>query len=69
MKPPVAAGRGSGGKSFSIVPGSPDDSILLYRMESTEPGIMMPELGRTLVDEEGVALIRQWIEEMTARDF
>lgn len=64
MKPPVAAGKGSGGKSFSIVPGKPDDSILLYRMESTEPGIMMPELGRTLVDEEGVALIREWIESL-----
>jgi uncharacterized repeat protein (TIGR03806 family) len=68
MKPPVAAGRGSGGKSFSIVPGRPDDSILLYRMESTEPGILMPELGRTLVDEEGIVLIREWIKEMTAQD-
>jgi uncharacterized repeat protein (TIGR03806 family) len=64
MKPPVAAGKGSGGKSFSIVPGNPDDSILLYRMESTEPGILMPELGRTLVDEEGAALIREWIESL-----
>ncbi|TVP98627.1 MAG: hypothetical protein EA359_18015 [Balneolaceae bacterium] len=64
MKPPVAAGRGSGGKSFSIVPGHPDDSILLYRMESAEPGIMMPEIGRTIVDREAVELIREWIEGM-----
>ncbi len=62
MKPPVAAGRGSGGKSFSLVPGKPDESILLYRMESAEPGIMMPELGRTVIDAKGVALIREWIE-------
>jgi len=63
-KPPVAAGRGSGGKQFSIVPGDPENSILLYRMESTEPGVMMPELGRTIVDKEAVELIRTWIAEM-----
>jgi uncharacterized repeat protein (TIGR03806 family) len=63
-KPPVAAGRGSGGRSYGIVPGRPDESILLYRIESREPGVMMPELGRRLTDEEGVALIRAWIAGM-----
>jgi uncharacterized repeat protein (TIGR03806 family) len=63
-KPPVAAGRGSGGRAFGIVPGQPDASILLYRIESTEPEIRMPELGRSLVDEQGLALIRQWIAEL-----
>lgn len=67
-KPPVAAGRGSGGKSFSVVPGNPEDSILLYRMVSTEPGIMMPEIGRTLVHSEAVELIREWINGMDAGD-
>jgi uncharacterized repeat protein (TIGR03806 family) len=60
-KPPVAAGRGSGGRSFGIVPGRPDESILLHRIESKEPGVMMPELSRRLVDEQGVALVRSWI--------
>jgi uncharacterized repeat protein (TIGR03806 family) len=60
-KPPVAAGRGSGGRSFGIVPGHPDQSILLHRIESREPGVMMPEISRRLVDEEGVALVRSWI--------
>ncbi len=63
-KPPVAAGRGTGGRLFDIVPGKPDESIFLYRMLSTDPGVMMPELPRRLVDEEGVALIREWITEM-----
>jgi uncharacterized repeat protein (TIGR03806 family) len=63
-KAPVAAGKGSGGRLYSIVPGQPDQSILLYRIESTHPGIMMPELGRTLVHEEGVALVRKWITEL-----
>lgn len=63
-KPPVAAGRGSGNRKYGIVPGKPAESILLYRMESNDPGIRMPELGRQLMHEEGVALIRQWIREM-----
>ncbi len=60
-KSPVAAGKGSGGRSFGIVPGKPDESILVYRMESDDPGIMMPELGRVIPHKEGVALIREWI--------
>lgn len=63
-KPPVAAGRGSGGRLFGIVPGRPDDSILVFRLESTEADVKMPELGRNLVDAEGVALIREWIAAM-----
>ena len=34
---------------------------LLYRMASTEPGVAMPELGRTVPHAEGVQLIRDWI--------
>lgn len=60
-KPPVAAGRGSGGLQYSIVPGHPDASILYYRMASTDPGAMMPELGRKLMHKEGLELIKDWI--------
>ncbi len=60
-KPPVAAGRGSGGRAFAIVPGQPDASIMMFRLESVEPDIRMPELGRNLVDAEGAALVRAWI--------
>lgn len=63
-KPPVAAGAGTGGRSFGIMPGKPDDSIMLFRISSAEPGIMMPELGRTSVHKEGAALIRDWIASM-----
>lgn len=63
-KPPVAAGRGSGGLKYGIVPGKPDESILVHRIESLDPGVMMPEVGRKMMHEEGVELIRQWIEEM-----
>ncbi|MEO1047259.1 MAG: SO2930 family diheme c-type cytochrome [Pseudomonadota bacterium] len=63
-KPPVAAGRGAGGHKVSILPGDPDASILVYRMSATEPGVAMPELGRSTNDEEGIAVIRQWVEGM-----
>jgi mono/diheme cytochrome c family protein len=63
-KRPVAAGRGSAGFAFSIEPGHPERSILLHRMQSTDPAVMMPELGRSLVDERAIALMRQWIAGM-----
>ena len=66
-KPPIAAGRGTGGRPYSIVPGAPDDSILVYRMETTDPATRMPETGRSLTHREGVDLIRQWIATLPGR--
>lgn len=63
-KLPIAAGSGTGGKTFGIVPGAPDESILMHRIESVNPAAMMPELGRSLQHKEGAALIREWISEM-----
>ena len=63
-KPPVAAGRGSGNLDYTIVPQYPDQSILIFRMESTDPGTMMPELGRKMVHKEGIDLVKKWIQEM-----
>jgi uncharacterized repeat protein (TIGR03806 family) len=63
-KPPVAAGGGAGDRLYGIVPGEPDASILVYRMQSLEPDEMMPELGRSLVHDEGVSLVRDWIAAM-----
>ncbi|MFA6218455.1 MAG: SO2930 family diheme c-type cytochrome [Erythrobacter sp.] len=63
-KRPVAAGRGAGGLLFDIVPGDPDRSILPYRMSTVEGGIAMPEIGKSTVDEEGLAVVRRWIEAM-----
>jgi uncharacterized repeat protein (TIGR03806 family) len=65
-KAPVAAGRGSGNRKYSIVPGKPQESILLYRMEADDPAIRMPELGRQLPHREGIELIRQWIRHLKA---
>ena len=64
-KPPVAAGGGAGDLRYAIVPGQPEESILLYRMRSDKPDEMMPELGRSLIHSEGVDLISRWIAEMS----
>ena len=60
-KSPVAAGTGTGGRQVGVFPGQPDESIFVYRMASTEPEAMMPELGRSLAHAEGVDLISDWI--------
>lgn len=63
-KGPVSAGAGAGGLDFDLVPGSPDKSILYYRMNSTEPGTAMPELARSMIHTEGVELIKDWIKHL-----
>ncbi len=63
-KHPTAAGRGSGALRLVVSPGAPEASILAYRMASLEPGVAMPELGRALSDEPGVALVQDWIAAM-----
>ncbi len=62
-KSPASAGN-VGRLLYDIVPGDPAASVLLYRMNSTEPKVMMPQYGRSLIHQEGVALIREWIDSM-----
>ena len=64
-KPPIAAGSGSGGRLYSIVPGHANQSILSFRLSSTKPAAMMPELGRALTHKEGVELIDKWINSLS----
>jgi uncharacterized repeat protein (TIGR03806 family) len=64
LKSPVSAGGGAGGLNYDIVPGDAAQSILAYRMNSTEPGTAMPELARTIIHKEAVSLIVDWINKM-----
>lgn len=64
MKTPIAAGKGSGELDYDILPGKAKESILWYRIASTDPGIMMPELGRKLNHKEGIQLIEDWINSL-----
>lgn len=63
-KLPIAAGAGTGSRRWGIRPGHPEDSILVYRMESDEADKMMPEIGRTTVHKEGAKLIADWVAAM-----
>jgi hypothetical protein len=67
-KRPGSASHGTGGLTYDIVPGDHSRSILWYRMHTDDPGAMMPQLGRALVDREAVALIAAWIDGMEPED-
>ena len=41
---------------------------MIFRMESQDPGIQMPELPLMTLDTEGIALIRAWIAAMEPQD-
>ncbi len=62
---PNSAGR-VGTLIYDLVPGRPEESILVARMESTRPKEMMPQIGRSVVHEEGVALVREWVRSLPA---
>lgn len=48
-----------------IEPGDPANSVLFFRLTTTEEQYRMPLLGRTLQHDEGVALIEEWINSLT----
>jgi uncharacterized repeat protein (TIGR03806 family) len=50
-----------------ITPGNPSKSIMHFRLSSNDESERMPLLGRTIVHDEGVALIEQWINSLTQR--
>jgi uncharacterized repeat protein (TIGR03806 family) len=62
-KSPNSAGR-VGNLVYDLVPGKPEESILVARMESTRPKEMMPQIGRSVVHQEGLALIREWVRSL-----
>lgn len=48
-----------------IKPGSIERSMLYYRINTTSESYRMPLHGRTLIHDEGVALMEQWINSLT----
>ncbi len=49
------------GDNYDVVPGSPDTSIMVCRVGTTNSKYKMPLLGGNLVDQNGLTLIRDWI--------
>lgn len=50
---------------FVINAGNANRSELIYRVNSNEGSVMMPIIGRTLIHEEGVQLIKDWINSLS----
>ena len=65
-KLPISAGGATCGRTFDIVPGAPDQSVMTCRVASTDPAVRMPPLGTKLPDDEGVALLSEWIASLPA---
>jgi uncharacterized repeat protein (TIGR03806 family) len=60
-KRPSSASGATCGHEVDILPGDPSHSIYMCRVESTDSRVQMPPLGRNLVHDEGVELLRAWI--------
>ena len=48
-----------------IKPGATNRSMLFYRLNTTEESFRMPLHGRTIIHEEGVAMMQEWINSLT----
>jgi uncharacterized repeat protein (TIGR03806 family) len=49
---------------FNIDPGHPEKSRIIARLSSTDPEYRMPRIGRSVVHDEGLGLITEWIAKM-----
>ena len=48
-----------------VAPGHPERSILLHRLAKRGPG-QMPQLATSLIDEQAVKLVEEWIKSLDA---
>lgn len=53
-----------GDPTHIIFPGDHEKSVIYYRLNTTEESYRMPLRGRTLIHEEGVEMIREWIDSL-----
>ena len=65
-KPLAYVGTGLPGYTYDINPGSPESSILLFRMTHTEAGQTMPVVGRQTVHKEAAAMVTDWIRQLSS---
>ncbi|MEK6807206.1 MAG: parallel beta-helix domain-containing protein [Pseudomonadota bacterium] len=61
-KVPIAAGQAADFGNWDIQPGDSGQSILNARLASTEAGIKMPPLARSVMHAEAVELINRWVD-------
>lgn len=66
---PVASALGlTQGNAPLVKPGDPKGSLLVRRLETQDHDLMMPPLGKNVVDAEGAKLISDWVASMPAAD-
>lgn len=63
-KKPMTGMLANDARTHDIVPGHPEKSILVHRIESEDPSLRMPKISCQVPDHPGVELISQWIREM-----
>ena len=64
-KAPASSGAGGTcGLGFDVVPGHGDQSILVCRTDSVSPKVTMPPVGHKRIHDEGVAVLKAWIDAM-----
>jgi len=64
-KAPTSATGATCGLSRDVVPGDPDNSILICRVASEDLQVRMPPDESKIADAEGVALMHDWIASLT----
>lgn len=64
-KTPTSAGGATCGLKYDIVPGQPEQSILVCRVASREPKVQMPPLATKLPHSLAVQLLSDWISGLT----
>ncbi|MGH7336727.1 MAG: parallel beta-helix domain-containing protein, partial [Myxococcota bacterium] len=68
-KSPTTAGSSSGGRNFDIVPGSANDSIVSFRVHSTDASAQMPPIARSVSHNEAVGLLDDWIDNVVDGEY
>jgi len=63
-KKPLAYSLTAAGYKYDINPGSPQSSILLYRMNTTLTGDIMPVVGRQTIHTEATSMVGDWIRQL-----
>ena len=68
-KTPTAAGAGSDGRPHDIQPGSVSESIMPFRMGSNDVEAKMPPIAHSVVHDEALELLNEWIENVVDSEY
>ena len=61
---PLMRALATADRPYDIVPGHPEKSILVYRLEAEDPGVRMPKGICQTKHDEAIDLVKTWIRDM-----